>query len=109
MARHPEWFDRLDAILEVLRQADELVWLGRTDIKAIFNCSERDSIRLLHKFGAEERANALSISRASLLAQLDAIHSGTTFAAFSRQRQGVAKHLAAARAETAARQFRVVR
>ena len=107
MARHPEWFDRLDAILEVLRQADELVWLGRTEIKAIFQCSERDSIRLLHKFGAEERANALSLSRVSLVEQLEAIHRGSTFAAFSRQRQGVAKHLAAARSEASARQFRV--
>lgn len=108
MARCPEWFERLDAILEVVRhQADELVWLGRTDIKAIFLCSERDSIRLLHKFGAEERENALSLSRSSLLAQLEAIQSGSTFAAFSRQRQGVAKQLAAAREETSARQFRV--
>ncbi len=103
----PEWFDRLDAILEVVRQADGLEWLGRTDIKAIFHCSERDSIRLMHKFGAEERANPLSLPRTSLLAQLEALHSGSTFAAFSRKRQGVATHLAAARSEASARQFRV--
>ena len=107
MARHPEWFNRLDTLLEVLRQADELLWLGPPDIKAISNCSERDCIRLLHKVGAEERANALSISRASLSAQLEAIHKVNTFAAFARQRQGVAKQLAAARGETSARQFRV--
>lgn len=107
MARHPEWFERLDTIVEVVRQADHLEWLGRTEVKAIFNCSERDSIRLLHKFGAEERANALSLPRSALLAQLEAVRGGSTFAAFSRQRQGVAKQLAAARAETSARQFRV--
>lgn len=107
MARHPEWFERLDAILDVVRQAGHLEWLGRTEMKAIFNCSERDSIRLLHKFGAEERANALSLPRSALLAQLEAVRGGSTFAAFSRQRQGVAKQLAAARAETSARQFRV--
>lgn len=107
MARHPEWFERLDAIIDVVRQTDKLEWLGRTEVKAVFNCSERDSIRLLHKFGAEERANALSLPRPALLAQLEAVRGGSTFAAFSRQRQGVARQLAAARAETSARQFRV--
>jgi hypothetical protein len=106
MARHPDWFERLDSVREIVRQADT-EWLGRKEIQAVFGCSERDSIRLLHKFGAEERDNALSLPRTSLLAQLDAIAAGTTYAAFLRQRQDVARQLSAARAETAARQFRV--
>jgi hypothetical protein len=106
MARHPEWFERLDAITEVVRQSGGLEWIGRKEMKAIFCCSERDSIRLLHKFGAEERENALSLPRSVLLAQLEAIRSGSTYAAFLRQRQDVVKHLTAARAEAAARQFR---
>jgi hypothetical protein len=106
MARHPEWFERLDSVREIVRQA-EVESLGRREIQAIFGCSERDSIRLLHKFGAEDRANALSLPRTALLAQLDAIAAGSTYAAFLRQRQGVARQLAAARAETAARRFRV--
>src|SRR5581483_1680065 len=40
MARYPDWFDRLDAIQEVLTQVENLEWLGRNEIKAIFNCSE---------------------------------------------------------------------
>jgi hypothetical protein len=107
MARHPDWFERLDAIQEVVRQAEKLEWLGRNEAKAIFGCSDRDSIRLLHKFGAVERNNSLSLLRSSLLAQLEAIRGGSTYAAFLRQRQGVAGQLAAARAETAGRQFRV--
>jgi hypothetical protein len=107
MARHPEWFERLDPIIEVVRQSHGLEWLGRQEVKAVFCCSERDSIRLLHKFGAEEKNNSLSLPRSSLLAQLEAIRVGSTYAAFLRQRQDVAKHLSAARAETAARQFRV--
>jgi hypothetical protein len=107
MARHPDWFERLDSITDVVRQSDRLEWLGRAEMKEIFGCSERDGIRLLHKFGAEERDNALSLPRASLLAQLEAIRVGSTYAAFLRLRQDVAKHLGAARAETAARQFRV--
>lgn len=106
MARHPDWFERLDAIHEVVRKA-EVEWLGRKEIRAIFNCSERDGIRLLHKFGAEQRDNALSLPRLALLVQLEAIRSGSTYAAFLRQRHEVARQLSAARAETAARQFRV--
>ncbi|HJT70768.1 MAG TPA: hypothetical protein VJ731_11245 [Terriglobales bacterium] len=106
MARHPEWFERLDAITEVVRRSGGLEWVGRKEMKAIFCCSERDSIRLLHKFGAEDRDNALSLPRSSLLAQIEAIRSGSTYAAFLRQRQDVVKQLTAARAEAAARQFR---
>jgi hypothetical protein len=106
MARHPEWFERLDAILEVVRKA-EIEWLGRREIQAIFGCSERDSNRLLHKLGAQERDNALSLPRSSVIAQLEAIRGGSTYAAYVRQRSGVAGHLAAARAEAAARQFRI--
>ena len=107
MARHPDWFERLEAITQVVRQAVELAWLGRNEMKAIFNCSERDSIRLLHKFGAQERNNALTLARPALLAQLEAIRGGSSYAAFLRQRQDVARQLAEARAEAAARQFRV--
>jgi len=106
MARHPEWFERLDSIQEVLRGA-EVNWLGRKEIKAIFGCSERDSIRLLHKFGAEERDNALSLPPSSLRVQLEAIQAGSTYAAFLRHRQEVARHLTEAGEETAARQFRL--
>ena len=107
MARHPDWFERLDAITEVVSRAEGLPWLGRHEFKAIFSCSERDSIRLLHKFGATEKDNTLSLPRAALLAQLEAIRAGSTYAAFLRQRQGVAKHLTAARTEAATRQFQV--
>jgi hypothetical protein len=108
MARHPEWFERLDVIAEVVRQSDGLEWIGRKEMKAIFSCSERDSIRLLHKFGAKERDNALSLPRSALLAQLEAVRSGSNYGAFLRQRQNVVQQLSAARAEAAARQFRVV-
>ena len=106
MARHPEWFERLEAIAETVRQA-KLEWLGRNEIQAIFGSSERDSIRLLHKFGAGERDDALSLSRLALMVQLEAIRSGPAYAAFLRQRQDVARQLGAARAEAAARQFRI--
>ena len=106
MARHPDWFERLDAILDSTRQTP-LECLGRKEMKAIFGCSERDSIRLLHKFGAQEVADALSLPRFSLLTQLDAIRSGTAYAAFLRQRRQVAKHLSVAHAENAARRRRI--
>ena len=107
MARHPEWFERLDAIIEVVRQADGLEWLGRKEIKAIFGCSERDSIRLLHKFGAERTGQCPFPAPVGPAGATRGHPGGSTYAAFLRQRQDVAKHLSAARAETAARQFRV--
>jgi len=107
MARYPDWFDRLDAIQEVLTQVENLEWLGRNEIKAIFNCSERDSIRLLHKLGAENRNDALCLTRSALLLQLDAIRQTPTYAAFLRQRNQVAERLAAARAETRARHLAI--
>lgn len=106
MARSPDWYPRLDAILATLGAATNLEWLGRPEIGALFGCGERDSIRLLHKFGAVERGNALTLDRACLLRQVEAIAAGSSYAAFRRQREGVAQHLAQARTETAARQFR---
>ena len=107
MARYPEWFDRLDTVLELIRHADHLEWLGRKEIQAIFRCSERDAIRLLHKFGAEERDDLLSLPRQTLLTKLEAIRSGSTYAAFQRQRLGVATLLHKAHTEAATRQFAV--
>jgi hypothetical protein len=109
MARHPDWFGRLDSIIETVRQAETLEWFGRNEIKAAFGCSERDSIRLLHKFGAAERDDVLSLPRSDLLIQLEALRTGSTYAAFFRQRQGVAKQINAARSEAAARQLVVRR
>ena len=107
MARHPDWFERLDCITEAIRQADPLDWFGRNEIKAVFACSERDSIRLLHKFGAVEQNNALLLPRSSLLAQLEAIRRTGSYAAFLQQRRDIAGQLTAARAEAAARRFPV--
>jgi hypothetical protein len=67
VARHPDWFERLDAILDVTRQTG-IDRLGRTHVKAIFCSSERDSWRLMRKFGAEEVGDALSLPRSALLA-----------------------------------------
>lgn len=46
-----------------------------------------------YEFGAVERGNALTLDRASLLPQLKAIAAGNSYAAFRRQREGVARSL----------------
>jgi len=108
MARHPEWFERLDAVEETLRSpAVTTDLLGRQEIGAVFGVSDRDSIRLLHKFGAQPHGDALALDRHELLLQLEAVRSGSAYQAFLRQRQQVAQHLSAARQEAAARRFRV--
>ena len=106
MARHPEWFERLDAVEEVIH-ASPSPSLGRLEIGAAFGVGERDSIRLLHRFGAERQGDALAISRSGLLAQLGSLKEGEAYQAFLRQRGNVAAQLAQAREETRARQFRV--
>ncbi len=106
MARHPEWFARLDAIEETLRGSPAAV-LGRPEIEAVFAVSERDAIRLLHRFGAERKQDALSVSRVALLVQCGALKQGEAYQAFLRQRGNVAAQLAQARDQTRAQQFRV--
>ena len=56
MARHPEWFSRLDMIEETLQQQVAAEWFGRQEVAAAFGVSNRDSIRLLHQFGGGWRA-----------------------------------------------------
>jgi hypothetical protein len=107
MARHPDWFQRLDGIVETL-QASSAESFGRAEIQALFGCAERDSIRLLHKFGASRVADALSLPRPALLAHLEAIRSGGAYTAFLRRRRQVARSLAAARADHAARQVLIL-
>ena len=106
MARHPEWFERLEAIAEALRDSPAPA-LGRPEIRALFQVSERDAIRLLHRFGGERRADTLSVPRSGLLPQLEALRGGAAYQAFLRQRQGVAQQLTEARNQSRARQFRV--
>ena len=106
MARFPDWYSRLDGIRATVGAAENVEWLGRAEMGALFGCGERDSIRLLHTFGAVVRDDALALSRQSLLPQLEAIAQGSRYAAFRRQREGVAQHLAQARSESSARQFR---
>ena len=105
MARHPEWFARLEAIEDTLRQSPAPA-LGRPEIRAVFAVSDRDAIRLLHRFGGERQADALSIPRSALLAQLDVVRRGPGYQAFLRQCQGIAQYLKQTREETRARQFR---
>lgn len=106
MARFPNWFLRLDAIVDVIRQTS-LDVLARREIAALFSCSDRDSIRLLHKFGATHSVDALSLPRSSLLTQLETVRLSAAYATFLRQRHQVAQTLAVAQAETVARNRRI--
>jgi hypothetical protein len=105
MARNPEWFERLDGILDVLRDAESLEVLGRNEVRAIFGCSERDSIRLLHRFGACERNDALVLTRSGLIGELEVVRGGEAYAAFLRRRNAVADELTAARKDVTSRDF----
>jgi hypothetical protein len=107
MARHPKWFETLDAILDEVR-ASALEHFGKAEITALFGFKhDRDGFRLLEKFGAQTFENRLSLPRSSLLAQLEAVRSGAAYAAFVHTRTEVVKSLRASHAQRVARQFRV--
>ncbi len=106
MARYPDWFDRLPSILETLRSS-ELNTLGRRDLQQLFGCSERDSLRLLNRFGAIKDHDALQIDRPSLLGQLEAVRDSPIFGAFRRQTGRVTAALSAAKPATQARFRRI--
>ena len=93
MARYPEWFERLDAILSAIEAAPEQ--LGRQEIQQLFGVSERDSLRLLNRFGAGRSGDALALDRTSLRHQLEAIRATTAFHAFRAQRGQVGRTVAA--------------
>ncbi len=107
MARHPEWFERIEAIEEAVRAAAGTKSFGAPEIGAAFRSSYRESVRLLHRFGARYESGFLSVSRPALLAQLEAVRRGESYRAFLRQREGVAQQLERARTESAARRLRV--
>jgi len=107
MARHPEWFERIEAIEEAVRRAAGTESLGAPEIGAAFRSGYRESVRLLHRFGARYESDLLSVGRPALLAQLKAVRSGETYRAFLRKREGVAQQLEQARTESAARRLRV--
>ncbi len=107
MPRHPEWFERIAAIEDAVREATETEVFGAQEIGAAFQLGYRESLRLLHKFGARVEADALRVSREALLAQLEAVRASTSYRSFLQKRSGIAQHLARAREESAARRLRV--
>jgi len=70
--------------------AGESESFGAPEIGAAFRSGYRESVRLLHQFGARYESDLLSVGRPALLAQLEAVRSGETYRAFLRKREGVA-------------------
>lgn len=106
MARTPDWFDRLPNILGALRTSPAEL-LGRAEIQALFGTSERDSWRLLGRFGAQLAGDLLSVEKASLLSQLETLMAGADYRAFRRRKDRVADDLAITRPATQARFHRI--
>jgi DNA-binding MarR family transcriptional regulator len=82
MARFPDWYSRLDSILET---ASPLETLGRREIQTLFACSERDSLRLLNQFGATKQKDALRITPSQVRAHLEALRDSPTFRQYRQQ------------------------
>jgi hypothetical protein len=106
MARSPEWFERFP---DILKRASEVQvpLLGQREIEALFGVSRRDAFRLLHKVGAREVGDTLTIRREDLVAQLEAIGAGDTYQAYLRRAGQVGEQLRIAREAAPARLMRL--
>jgi hypothetical protein len=106
MAKYPDWFDRLDSILTTLG-ASPLDSLDRREIEALFACSERDSLRLLNRFGANKTGGTLQIERASLVRQLEALRTSGAYRSFLSKEDRVTGTMAVAKPASRARFRRI--
>lgn len=106
MARNPDWFDRLPEILDTLRGSTAPT-LNRANLQDLFAVGERDSWRLLHRFGADRTAEALTIERSALITQLEAVGASTAYQVFCRRRNHVAGEMAVSRLAAQARFRRI--
>jgi hypothetical protein len=106
MARFPDWYSRLDTILQTLAESP-LETLGRREMQILFACSERDSLRLLNQFGAVKQKDALRIAPVRLRTQLEDLRDSPAFQRY-RQRGGqVAAQMSAAQLAAQARFRRI--
>lgn len=88
MARAPSWYDHLDEAVGALRQFPAPT-VERPDVERVFRLSRRDAIRLLHKFGARERNDRLSIGREALVRRLEAVQESPEYLSERRRRDQV--------------------
>jgi hypothetical protein len=94
MARAPSWYDHLDEAVGTLRHFPAPT-VERPDVERVFHLSRRDAIRLLHKFGARERNDRLTIPRDALVRRLEAVRESPEYLSERRRRE----HLRESRAE----------
>jgi hypothetical protein len=107
MARTPQWFGRLDAIRDAVRQAPPEWPLGQPELKTLFAVSARDAWRLLERFGARSERNQRFLAPAALLGQLEELRQSAPYLAFRRREQVKDQAAAAAKPEQAARRCRI--
>lgn len=88
MARFPDWYQRLDSILETAA-ASPLETMGRREIRTLFACSERDSLRLLNQFGATKQKDTLRITPSQVRAHLEELRNSPAFRQYRQQTEQV--------------------
>jgi len=106
MARVPAWFNRLEAVLLTLQESS---WekLGRGELQTLFACSERDSQRLLKRWGATRTDGILQIERSALLRQLETLRDSPVYRAFLHKQGQVAARMTVAKPAAKARFRRI--
>jgi hypothetical protein len=106
MARFPDWYNRLDSILETVA-ASSLETLGRREIQTLFACSERDSLRLLNQLGATKQKDALRITPSQVRAHLEELRDSPAFRQYRQQTEQVAAFVAVEKPASKARFRRI--
>lgn len=103
MPRKSDWIERLDSITEELEGTYPKDFLDRSDAQRLFGVSSRQATRILRRLGAETVGGALIMSRAGVLASLQALTRGEQAQYELRRRQRLAQQIEQARREARGR------
>ena len=106
MARVPDWYLRLEDLLLAVQESSREK-LGRGEVQTLLACSERDSQRLLKRWGATRTDGALQIERAALLRQLETLRDSPAYRTFLQKQGQVAARLTEAKPAAKARFRRI--
>ncbi|MEO5924503.1 MAG: hypothetical protein ABIR70_11825 [Bryobacteraceae bacterium] len=104
MPRKAEWFQRIGAILAHIRQAPVEI-LDRSAVEQLFEVQPRQATRILRRLGAGTVGGALLMSRADMLAALQALSQGEEVKFEQRRHNHLSHWLEQARREALGRKI----
>ncbi len=104
MARTPTWYDHVDDALAALRDFPA-PHVERPDVERLFRLSRRDAIRFLHRFGAHEKNDRLTIAAKSLASKLEQVRVSSGYVSELRRRERLRAGRVELQRQASARRF----